>query len=137
MKRDIENREDIDRLVAEFYAKVMTDDVIGYIFTDVARIDLQKHLPVVADFWDMVVFRNVNFVEKYGRTPMQKHVELDEKSALEPEHFQRWMMHFQETVDSLFAGPRASMVLERAESVLFAMMRNVISRRAPGVPVPE
>ena len=34
MKRDIESREDIDLLMREFYSTAMSDEVIGYIFTD-------------------------------------------------------------------------------------------------------
>ena len=46
MKKDIENREDIVVLINRFYEKVKKDEVIGYIFNDVAKVNWEKHLPV-------------------------------------------------------------------------------------------
>lgn len=50
MKRDIASREDIDVLVIRFYGRAMSDPVIGYLFTEVAQLDLEHHLPVIGDF---------------------------------------------------------------------------------------
>ena len=55
MARDIENRADIDLLMCEFYVKAMADDLIGHIFTDVARLDLDRHLPIIGDFWETLL----------------------------------------------------------------------------------
>ena len=41
MKSDIQNREDIDSLMKAFYSRAIGDEVIGYIFTDVAKIILE------------------------------------------------------------------------------------------------
>ena len=46
MKKDIENRGDIILLINTFYEKVKRDEVIGYIFNDVAKVNWEKHLPV-------------------------------------------------------------------------------------------
>ncbi|MBL7708386.1 MAG: hypothetical protein JNJ86_04910, partial [Chitinophagaceae bacterium] len=54
MKKDITSREDLLILVTLFYEKLLADDSISYIFTDVAKIDLSHHLPVLVDFWDSV-----------------------------------------------------------------------------------
>src|SRR5690606_3660552 len=59
--RDIENRADIDALMSLFYNKVLTDDVIGYLFTDVAKLDLDHHLPVIGDFWETVLLGTGNY----------------------------------------------------------------------------
>jgi len=40
MKKDIETEADVKLLVDTFYAQVLKDDVIGFIFTDVAKISL-------------------------------------------------------------------------------------------------
>ena len=50
MKKDIENRTDIELLVRSFYDKVKIDDTIGYIFNDIAKVDWEKHLPVMYNF---------------------------------------------------------------------------------------
>ena len=53
MKKDIQTRADIDDLMLHFYARAMSDAVIGCIFTDVARLDLENHLPIIGDFWEL------------------------------------------------------------------------------------
>ena len=58
MKHDIENREDLLKLVTSFYDKLLADPSISYLFTDVAKIDLDHHLPVLVDFWDMILFHS-------------------------------------------------------------------------------
>ena len=40
MNKDIENRQDIDELMLAFYKRAIADDLIGFIFTDVAKLDL-------------------------------------------------------------------------------------------------
>jgi len=52
--RDIETRDDIELLMQAFYKKVMKDEMIGFIFTDVAQLDLAHHLPIITDFWGNV-----------------------------------------------------------------------------------
>ncbi len=37
MKGDITNRMDIEQLINAFYDKVKKDDVIGFIFNDIAK----------------------------------------------------------------------------------------------------
>jgi hemoglobin len=37
---DIRNRADCERLVRLFYGRALTDPVIGFIFVDVARLNL-------------------------------------------------------------------------------------------------
>ena len=39
-RHDIETRADCERLVREFYSRALEDPVIGFLFTDVARLDL-------------------------------------------------------------------------------------------------
>jgi len=42
LMKDIETREDIDLLMVKFYGRAFNDDLLGYVFTDVAKIDLKK-----------------------------------------------------------------------------------------------
>ncbi len=68
MKKDIETRADIDDLMNRFYARAIRDETIGYIFTDVAKLDLEHHLPVIGDFWETLLFGTGNY-QKHGRNP--------------------------------------------------------------------
>ena len=52
---DIETRADCERLVRAFYSRALEDPVIGYIFTDVAKLDLEAHVPKIASFWETIL----------------------------------------------------------------------------------
>ncbi len=130
MKTDIENREDIDDLMREFYAKAVADEVIGYIFTDVAKLDLEHHLPIIGDFWEELLFQTGSY-SKHDRNPLQVHAELNEKTPLLPEHFTRWLEIFTATVDAMFEGERAEFLKLRANAIANQMF-NFVSG-APGL----
>lgn len=130
MKRDIETRTDIDLLMKEFYSRAIADDEIGYIFTDVARLDLEKHLPIIGDFWESLLLGGKNY-QMHGRNPLQIHAELNEKSPLEPKHFRRWLEIFRSTVDEMFNGERADFAKSRAEAIANRMMNYI--RKVPDV----
>ena len=116
MKKDIENRADIDLLMQRFYTKATADSEIGYIFTDVAKLDLGHHLPIIGDFWETLLFRTGDYA-RYGRNPLQVHGELNEKTPLKPAHFRRWLQLFEASVDELFSGMRADFIKMRAEAI--------------------
>jgi hemoglobin len=116
MKKDIENREDIDLLMQSFYSKAVTDEQIGYIFTDVAKLDLEHHLPIIGDFWETLLFRTGDYA-RYGRNPLQVHGQLNAKTPLKPTHFRRWLQLFEASVDELFSGMRADFIKMRAEAI--------------------
>ena len=52
---DIEARADCERLVRAFYSRAMSDPLIGWIFVDVARLDLEAHVPQITSFWETVL----------------------------------------------------------------------------------
>ncbi len=115
MKKDIETREDIDALMREFYTKVLTDEEIGYIF-EIAKLDLDTHLPIIGDFWESLLLGGKNY-QMRGRNPLQIHDELNEKTPLKPEHFKRWLEIFRATVNEMFTGTRADFAKSRAEAI--------------------
>lgn len=124
MKKDIETRADIDNLMNRFYVRAFNDDTIGYIFTDVARLDLEHHLPVIGDFWETLLFGTGNY-QKHGRNPLQIHGQLSLKTPLQLKHFQRWLEIFRATVDETFAGKRAEFIKLRAEAIANRMFNFV------------
>ena len=129
MKRDIENRADIDLLMTEFYSTAMVDKTIGYIFTDVAKLDLDHHLPIIGDFWETLLFQAGKY-SRYGRNPLMVHAELNEKTPLKPAHFARWLEIFSETIDQLFAGERAEFLKFRASMIADRMLHFIGARHA-------
>lgn len=128
--KDIETREDIDILMEEFYKRAFADEKIGYIFTDVVKLDLEKHLPIIGDFWDSLLLGAKNY-QKHGRNPLQIHGEINQKTSLTIEHFRHWLEIFRETVDEMFVGTRAEFAKSRAESIANRMMNFI--RGVPGI----
>ena len=117
MKKDISSREDLLRLVSKFYEKLLADDSINYLFTDIAKIDLAHHLPLLVDFWDSVLFQS----DTYHKNAMQPHINLHRQSPLQTRHFETWLRYFNETVDELFEGEKAFLAKERALSIATVM----------------
>jgi len=113
---DVESRSDIDRLMQVFYERALGDPVIGYIFTDVAKLDLEHHLPIIGDFWESLLFGTPAY-QRHGRNPMLVHKDLHLKSRLTLEHFERWLEIFTATVDDLFTGENADHLKTRASAI--------------------
>lgn len=111
---DISTPADIRLLIDTFYAKVQADDLLGYIFNDIAQVDWPRHLPVMYAFWEFML---LGTPDAYRGNPMQKHADLHRRHPLRPEHFDRWMLLFQNTVDEIFEGPMADNAKFRAFSI--------------------
>jgi hemoglobin len=118
MKTDIKNRADIEKLVTIFYGRVMEDTAISYFFNDVTKVNWEKHLPKMCDFFENILFSSGN----YDGNPMQAHEELHKKSEVRGEHFQHWNVLFDATVDELFTGEKAEEIKQRATNIAAAMM---------------
>lgn len=129
LKRDVENRSDIDRLMHAFYARAMSDELIGHIFTDVAKLDLVHHLPIIGDFWETMLFRTGDY-GRHGRNPLQVHGELAEKTSLRQEHFERWLEIFRGCVDEMFKGDTAVFLKLRA-GMIANRMQEYVSKIEP------
>lgn len=123
VKQDIQSISDIPLLINTFYDKVKKDEVIGFIFNDIAKVNWEKHLPIMYDFWESVIFLN----GKYDGNPMPVHIRLNEKIPLTQEHFLRWLQLFNQTVDELFSGSRADTAKEKAAGIAAIMENKILS----------
>ena len=121
MKKDLAERFDIERLVTAFYNKVKTDSVIGFLFTEVARVNWTTHLPVMFNFWESVLFAT----GPYRGNPMSAHIRLHHQHALTAAHFDQWKKLFEETVDELFEGEKAEEAKARASHIANLMLYKV------------
>lgn len=117
MKNDIQNREDLLRLVTVFYEKLLADPSINYLFLDVVNKGIDHHLEVLVDFWDNILFQH----DTYRKNAMQPHLELHARTALTSDHFTTWLGYFQQSVDELFKGDIAFKAKERANSIATVM----------------
>ena len=67
------DREDCERLVRAFYGRALTDPVIGFIFVDVAQLDLEAHVPRIASFWETILLG----AQSYGGGAFRPHAALN------------------------------------------------------------
>ena len=118
---DIETREDCERLVRAFYGCALTDPFLGYLFTDVAQLDLESHVPQITSFWETILLG----AQSYRGGAFRPHAELNAKARLAPGHFERWLWLWGRTVDELFAGPRADLAKSHARRVATAFYRRL------------
>lgn len=128
LKPDIAGREQIEALVNAFYERARADDVLGFIFNDVARTNWAAHLPKMYAFWETVLFRSGG----YTGNPLGAHARLVPLTEMGRPQFDRWLTLFCETVDRLFAGPKAEHIKNAA-----ADMANVIYARINRAPDPR
>tara|TARA_B100000809_G_scaffold266671_1_gene330629 strand:+ start:2920 stop:3288 length:369 start_codon:yes stop_codon:yes gene_type:complete len=116
--RDIETKEDLAFLMREFYSKMLVDEVIGYIFTDVAALDLEKHLPSLTNFWENMLLKS----NGYKKDVMGIHLLLNGKEPLQPQHFERWLFLLDQTVRENFEGDKVERMLKSSQNI-GAMMK--------------
>jgi hemoglobin len=120
-RHDIRDRADIADLVTAFYTRAFADPVLGPIFTDIAHMDLDAHMPIMCDFWETVLFQ----AGKYGRNAFSVHLDLHRLEPLTPMHFQRWLDIWEGTVDDLFAGPKANLAKVQAGRIAGSISRRL------------
>ncbi len=123
--KDIENQEDLYVLVDEFYKKLLTDPTISYIFTDVVKIKIEEHLPILVTFWSQGILGTGG----YTKNLTEIHLDIDKKEHLTPELFQIWLGHFNSTVDELFLGTKAEQIKTQALSIATIMQIKIINNR--------
>ncbi len=123
MIQDLINRRDIEKLIIAFYEKVKIDETIGYIFNDVVKVNWEKHLPVMFDFWENALF----YTGTYSRDNMNIHRHLSYVTPLRKEHFEQWNKLFIQSVDENFRGPNAELAKQRAISISTVMQIKIIA----------
>ncbi len=131
MKKDINDRQDIELLVNAFYEKVQHDEKIGYIFTDIAKVNWQHHLPKMYDFWETILFGKKGF----KGNPMEVHFKLNKIHPLLQEHFERWKSLFNDTINEHFEGEFAQLAIEKAQAIADLMLFKMNPSSQPIIPV--
>lgn len=116
-KKDIDDKIDLEHLINIFYAKLLSDKSVSYIFTDVAKIDLETHLPKIIDFWNLSLFGKGD----YSNNVMKIHLNLNEEEKLQEKHFKSWLNTFYETIDENFLGKNAEIIKTKALSIATVM----------------
>lgn len=85
----IEQEQAVQRMVRLFYERGLADPLLGPVFRDAIH-DWDEHVAKIADFWSNILYQT----GRYKGHPFPAHRAL----PVEPEHFDRWIALFTETV---------------------------------------
>jgi len=122
-KKDIEDRQDIYVIVDDFYKKLLHDRELKHFFEKFNHEDaLQKHLNILVDFWDNVLF----YTGAYNKNAMLPHIELNKTKPFKKVHFERWLHLFHQSIDANFKGEIAEVAKNRAISIATVMKLKIL-----------
>lgn len=121
--RDIENRNDLQHIISVFYEQLLTDPIIGFFFTDVVQLDLEKHIQTITDFWAFQLLGD----KSYRGNVFEVHRQLHLKAALTEDHFHRWVFVLHRTIDAHYAGPLAQAMKLKAAMIAKKMAQALAS----------
>lgn len=114
MRKQIEDRADIEVLVHAFYAKIRADVEIGFYFNTMIK-DWDAHLEKLTDFWETNLFA----VKKYSGNPNAVHNEVDAhfEGKITSNEFGIWLNYWFQTLDELFEGENVETLKRRARKM--------------------
>lgn len=118
MSSDLASRDDVERLVRDFYRDAAMDDVLGPVFA-AARVDWPHHIATLTDFWCWQLFGE----RGHTGNPLRAHEPVHARTPFAAAHYERWLSLFEETVDASFAGPVAEQAKYRARRMARALAR--------------
>jgi hemoglobin len=125
--RDIETRDDLQHIITVFYSQLLTDPIIGFFFTDIVTLDLDKHIPKIADFWAFQLLGEKN----YRGNVFEVHRQLHLKASLTEDHFHRWVFVLHQTIDQLYTGPIAEAMKLKAAMIARKMQLALANGSSP------
>ena len=118
MKKDIENRVDVELLVNTFYDGIKVHSLLGPIFNVSANVNWETHLPKMYSFWSSLLLGEQSF----NGNPMATHISLSKNIPLTTLEFTEWIQLFNTTVDGLFEGEKANEAKTRAANIARLML---------------
>ena len=113
---DVTNRDQVYKLVCDFYDKIRANDLLGPIFNKhIAEGEWPEHLSKLTDFWEGNLFG----IAKFRGRPGQKHIMMDrgQNHTISAQHFETWLSLWFTTVDELYEGEKA----ERAKNIALSI----------------
>lgn len=129
---DIADRDDIEKLVRNFYRQAAMDDVLGPVF-QAAHVNWQAHVETLIEFWSWQLLGQ----RGYEGQPLRAHEAVHERTPLSDAHYERWLELFCDTVDESFVGPLAEVAKVRGRKMAAAMQRLLSGEFAEGAAAME
>ena len=122
--QDVKTREDLHLIMRSFYVKLLNDPEINFIFTHVAKIDLEPHLLDLVDFWEQMLFNKGD----YKKNVLQIHLDINSKLNFTQQHFTIWLKYFNLSIDENFSGLNAENMKTRALSIATVMQIKILKK---------
>jgi len=115
--QDINTEKDIQFIVDHFYKKVFEDEIIGEIFNQIIKSKMKDHLPIMYQFWQSIVLGT----NEYKGNAIEKHLAINRTIPLKKQHFDRWLLLFNQSIDENFMGDLANKMKNSAYSISVVM----------------
>ena len=122
---DIQTQEDLYKVVDDFYQKLLADAAISYIFTDVVKVKLEEHLPILVTFWSQSILGTGG----YFNNLTQIHLDLNAKSYLSKELFEIWLNHFETAINENFQGINCERMKNQAHNLSTIMQIKIAKEK--------
>lgn len=127
LRNDLASRADVEALLRRFYSEAFRDELLAEPFAELRSHGLERHLSVMCDFWETVLFR----AGLYRRNALHAHRRVHHLMPLSAQHFQRWLTLWTTTIDQLYQGPVAEHAKIQAARVGTALHNRLASARVP------
>lgn len=127
MRKEIENRADVNFLVHQFYAKIRADQEIGFYFNTIIK-DWDAHLEKLTDFWETNLFG----IRKFKGNPIVAHNKVDQhfNGQITANEFGIWLNYWFQTLDELFEGENVTVLKDRARRMGSFFYLNMFKNRS-------
>lgn len=113
MLPDLDSRENIKTFIERFYRKVLADELLAHIFTDVAGIDVNVHIPIIRTYWEKLLLGD----NSYKRHTMNIHRDIHARFPFSKLEFDRWLDLFIQTARAHYAGEKTERAIQVATSI--------------------
>ena len=123
MKNDISTLKDVHFLVDRFYETVQNDSFLGPIFNERLAGKWEMHHRKLYRFWHTVLLRRPD----YFGDPIPMHFSMN----IGPNHFDRWLTVWVETVDLHFEGDIAERAKLRGRTMAKAFLSKIQKANGP------
>ena len=127
VRGDIVDRDDIERLVRDFYRDAAMDDLLGPVF-EAAHVNWNAHVAALIDFWSWQLLGEAGYLGQ----PLRAHEPVHARTPLSSSRYERWVALFCDRVDASFEGPRAEVAKGRGRKMAAAMERLLAGVSASG-----
>ena len=118
MQKDLSNREDLYKVLADFYEALLSDETMRHFFIKFNDPGaLEHHLQDLCSFWEQSLF----YTGDYKKNVMRIHLDVHETHEINKMHMDRWLEHFQQSVDRNFKGSKAETLKNKALSIATVM----------------